>query len=428
MSRGNDAIPSWSGYNYQGKITLLATLIKINELLAKNKDLNQGMYIEIEKNEDFIIYEDDVAKSLYQVKAYLATTKISSYNSAMEKLINHRNDISAIGATCFLCIPLDVEDWGNSINTYSNIIKIYKPYGTCVELEEAPNLIKQEIEKVLFSQGLPATNKEDIYLELCNYLDNKISNMHIQGKEKRDYKIFMNDVFNFILDKHLNIQASDEAKQKEKVYEHIIVEFKNAVDRYCNNHCIHKKMGVCYNDIYGICSLYKSYEFIANINIWEYCRYINPHVDDGWDKPLNYISNMSEDSFSKLLIPVFNTIMAENVDSNNNIIYCNTNIYDSEDSKVIPTLLTFYSGLIPSETAAQDKLKKIKYNSFVFSGVSGNIITADTCGLTYNTESDSILFFRDSEDSKENDIRNLKDSIRIVDSREFIEKLRKVTK
>lgn len=425
MSRGNDAIPSWSGYNYQGKITLLSTLIKVNDLLIQNMIISKDMYVEIEKDEDFIIYEDDEATSLYQVKAYLSTTKVSSYNSAMEKLIEHRNKIGAVGATCFLCIPLDVEDWDEGSNTYSRTISIYKPYGACVGLEEAPNLIKQEIEKVLLSQGLPTTNKEDIYLELCNYLDSKVSTMHIQDREKRNYRIYMNDVLNFILIKNSNIQASDEAKQKEKVYEHIIIEFKNAVDMYCNNHCIHKQMGVCHNDIYGICSLYKSYEFIVNINIWEYCRYINPHVNDGWDKPLNYISNMSAESFSTLLIPVFNTIMAENMDSNNNVIYCDTNIYDSDGSKVIPTLLTFYSGLIPSEVAVQDKLEKIKHNNFIFSGMAGNIITAETHGSTYNTESDSILSF---EGANEDDIRDLKDSIRIVDSQEFIKKLRMVDK
>lgn len=43
----------------------------------------------------------------------------------------------------------------------------------------------------------------------------------------------------------------------------------------------------------------------------------------------------------------------------------------------------------------------------------------------YNTESDSILSF---EDSKKDDIRNLKDSIKIVDSREFIGEVRKVSK
>lgn len=425
MSRGNDAVPSWSGYNYQGKITLLATLIKINELLSDNKVINENSFVEIEANEDFIIYVDSIATDLYQVKAYLSTTKVASYVSAMDKLIEHRSNIGSVGATCFLCIPLDVEDWSDSTNTYSSIITIYKPYGSCVGLEDVPSLIKQEIEKILITQNFSVANKEEIYLELCNFLDKKISSMHMQGKKNRNYKIVLKDLIDFILKQDINIKASDEAKQKEKVYEYLINEFKNSVDIYCNNYCVHKQMGVCHNDVYGICSLYKCYEFIANINIWDYCRYINPHINTGWDEPLNYIGNMNADTFSQLLIPVFNEVMAEDMNSNNNMIYCNTNIYNTDGVKVIPTLLTFYSGLISSEIAVQEKLKTIKNNNFVFSGMAGNIITADTHGSMYNTESDSILSF---EDSKKDDIRNLKDSIKIVDSREFIGEVRKVSK
>ncbi len=423
MSRGNDAIPSWSGYNYQGKITLLETLITINRLLKDNTIINPGMFVEIEKNEDFIIYEDYKAKALYQVKAYLSTTKLSSYKDAMEKLITHRDDIGAITASCFLCTPLDIDDWGKSNNIYSKHITLYKPYGECVELEEVPSLIKNEIEKILNFKELKTDNVNDIYLELCNDLDARISIMHIQKKKDRNYNILMSYILDFIEEKHLIIKASDEAKQKEKVYEHIIKSFRKAVDMYCDKYCIHKKMGVCHNDIYGTCSLYKSYEFIANINIWEYGRYINPHVDDGWDTPLNYISNMSVDDFSELLIPVFNIIMTDKIESNNNIIYCDSSIGNYDDAKIIPTLLNFHSGLLQSEISVEEKLKTIKHNNFIFQGIAGNIITAYTNGMNYNTENDSILFFEDPNGSREEDIRNYKNAIRIVDSKDFIDKL-----
>ena len=425
MSRGNDAIPSWSGYNYQGKITLLATLIKINNLLQQGIDLNDGMYVEIERYEDFIIYEGNKANSIYQVKAYLSTTKVSSYASAMEKLIRHRNEISAVGADCFLCTPLDIEDWNDDSNIYMSTILIYKPYGTCVGLDKVPSLIVQEIEKTLKLKGLSSDNKNDIYLELCNYLDKKVSNLHSQNKKNREYQIFFRDISEFILDKNKNIIVTDEAKQKEKVYNHIITDFKNAVDNYCNSYCVHKQNKICHNEVYGICSLYKSYEFITNINIWDYCRYINPHVNDGWDNPLNYISNMNTDTFSTLLLPVFNTIMTESMESSNNIIYCDTNIYDTDGCRVIPTLLTFYSGLISSEAAVQEKLDKIKRNSFVFSGLEGNIITAETHGITYNTESDSILAY---EGVHKDRIQNLRNAIQIIDSKKFIDKLRGMSK
>jgi len=56
--RGNDAIPSWSGYNYQGKITLLCSLNEINRIVATGltESAFDGCYVEVEKNEDFVIF------------------------------------------------------------------------------------------------------------------------------------------------------------------------------------------------------------------------------------------------------------------------------------------------------------------------------------------------------------------------------------
>ena len=55
MGRGNDAIPTWSGFNYQGKMMLLYVLELINQI-AKDKNKDIGTYsVELEKTEDFCI-------------------------------------------------------------------------------------------------------------------------------------------------------------------------------------------------------------------------------------------------------------------------------------------------------------------------------------------------------------------------------------
>ena len=79
--RGNDAIPSWSGYNYQGKITLLCSLNEINKIVATGltESSFDGCYIEVEKTEDFVIFISEKVEALYQVKAYLSSDKISSF-------------------------------------------------------------------------------------------------------------------------------------------------------------------------------------------------------------------------------------------------------------------------------------------------------------------------------------------------------------
>ena len=49
VGRGNDAIPTWSGFNYQGKMMLLYVLELINQIVKdKNKDID-AYSVELEK-------------------------------------------------------------------------------------------------------------------------------------------------------------------------------------------------------------------------------------------------------------------------------------------------------------------------------------------------------------------------------------------
>lgn len=78
VGRGNDAIPTWSGFNYQGKMMLLYVLELINQIAKdKNKDID-AYSVELEKTEDFCIICDSEYKSFHQVKAYLSKDKWNS--------------------------------------------------------------------------------------------------------------------------------------------------------------------------------------------------------------------------------------------------------------------------------------------------------------------------------------------------------------
>ena len=43
MGRGNDAIPTWSGFNYQGKMMLLYVLELINQI---EQDKDEKIYVD----------------------------------------------------------------------------------------------------------------------------------------------------------------------------------------------------------------------------------------------------------------------------------------------------------------------------------------------------------------------------------------------
>lgn len=422
--RGNDAIPTWSGFNYQGKITLLCSLIEINKMIIKDSEIHHisdDCYVEIEKTEDFVIFIQGKVKALYQVKAYLSTSKTSSFLDASKKLIDHRSDLNALTADCYLCAPLAISDWNDNVNTYRNQIKLFFYDSKPVHVTEVAEKIKTELDKALKNMGLSNQKSDDIYLGLCNFLDEKVSVMHKQSAKKRNYNLLFREIAEFIYRANTEYIIEQEAREKENIYNHIIGNFKNVIDNFCSNECENKKMGTCKKDIYGCCALTTSYDYILEINIWEYCKYLNPHIVTGWDKQLSYVERLREEDFKKLLIPVLYQISNDFLHSNSETLYCETDIFGTIENKVIPTLLNFDFGLNDIEKSISNTLNKIKQNSFLWaSSIVGGAITADTKGEFYNTEEDSILFFQKSED----DITDNNSYLKIIDSRDFIKSVK----
>lgn len=75
-----DASPSWSGFNYQGKIALYHTLTLINNRPI-DTDFSDWSLL-LENIEDFEIVEGNTSKSLHQVKAYNSNS-YSNYSDAL---------------------------------------------------------------------------------------------------------------------------------------------------------------------------------------------------------------------------------------------------------------------------------------------------------------------------------------------------------
>lgn len=75
----HDATPTWSGFNYQGKLALFHTLKIMNSVIESDYEKYE---LELEWFEDFAIKKDGRYKTIHQVKAY-NTNKISKYNDAI---------------------------------------------------------------------------------------------------------------------------------------------------------------------------------------------------------------------------------------------------------------------------------------------------------------------------------------------------------
>jgi hypothetical protein len=83
----HDASPTWSGFNYQGKVALYHTLKYIDEKLAADSSFDFSEYsLIVENHEDFDIKGPGGFLSFHQVKA-INDTKFSTYENAILAMI-----------------------------------------------------------------------------------------------------------------------------------------------------------------------------------------------------------------------------------------------------------------------------------------------------------------------------------------------------
>lgn len=82
----HSAVPSWSGYDFQGQVAIYTSLCFLNSLDLTTADVSQ-YFLEIEHLEDFSIKKNDSYLSIHQVKSYQTTYHFSSYKEAVLELL-----------------------------------------------------------------------------------------------------------------------------------------------------------------------------------------------------------------------------------------------------------------------------------------------------------------------------------------------------
>ena len=189
-NNNNDAIPSWSGYSYQGKVAILCVLEKINEL--NNLSELDGWAIQLEKVQDFIFFKDKEIVSLWQVKAMLSSVRYQSYVNAMDKLLEDRKRTGFLDAECYLVSAVDIANWNDEDNAYNKDIHLYMRDERTVTIKEVSNEIKKEIGDLVNQIGI-TVDEEAAYLNLCYLIDKKVSEFHQAGK-KDNYLISFTEI------------------------------------------------------------------------------------------------------------------------------------------------------------------------------------------------------------------------------------------
>ena len=371
-TRGNDATPTWSGFNYQGKIMLLIIIQHINSIIDNNEDIDDYK-VNIEQYEDFVVFNNNEATDLYQVKAVLSKSKWEDYCLAMDKLNEHKTLLQASTAKCHLVSANEIVNWNDRCNIYKSIINLYKYDELYVSIIDVSNLVKKEIETLLNKKPEHKSNSskiEIVYLGLCDYIDTCIAKMHYAGKRNRKYDVSYSDFINEI-DKLLeSSEASQMAYLKEEVYNHITNDILEALNSVCDKKC-NKHSDECINR----CPAKEAYIKILELpDIHKYIKIINPTKNKKWE-PLHYVSNATKDEFERIIFELFYKCNDwQSVVSNDYSVKIKSKFSNAPNKTIIPSLIE-----MTDDSRIQKTVQSIYDNHDILDYLYGNSLTVDTC-------------------------------------------------
>lgn len=270
-----DATPSWSGYNYQGKVALYVVLDKLCELYVNGRQAEIADFsLELEWVEDFSIIhkieDGNVYKSIHQVKA-LDTNEIKDYGEAIfglaAKLIKY-NTIDTAYLHVWKPVSIAMADWQSNVkslaqkhreeagllaqlerlltdnsefdDTFSRIVKPKRGPVPDLVKRIQPNIInevtretvKDAIERAI---EFAKQNNAGFMVQLTDECLAKIRLFNYGNCNYCDLDKIKNEILNKI-NNHLMLQGGDwrtESKYQEIIYHYLMAEIdKNVVKRH----------------------------------------------------------------------------------------------------------------------------------------------------------------------------------------------------
>lgn len=399
----NDAIPSWSGYNYQGKMMLLLTLQMMNKLIFTDDNSFDHWGVELEKKQDFVFIKNSVVESLYQVKACLSKKTVVRYEEALEKLIEDKKLSNNKNAKCVLISAEDITDWSTTKNKFKDSVELYKYRDKVVSILGVIDYIKIELESLVNNIKVNIS-KEDIYFFLCDFIDRKISQYHDAGR-KSNYNILFSEIVEYIQCVSIDREKIEKLKFKEDIYKYInqVIEAdtKDACEE-CEDNCKEN------------CGVPRNYELTRSVVLDEYIRYINPAANI--EEPIDSVFN--NNIYTDNICEVYKAVDSDTIIGESNLISFS---YNNRDLKVIPTIIR-----IRNSNARQSKyLIKINQNEvyksldseFVLSGDIGCCSLQTEADKFTNLNRDSLIKDNKIDIEKEASIRDILENINKKDKK-----------
>lgn len=393
--KSNDAIPSWSGFNFQGFVTIL----RVMQLINDTSDENMGLFeVEIEKYEDFVIYKNEIAEEIYQVKAYVADKDVSVYADALEKLLLHKEQLKNPKAKCYIATAADIGNWSTS--KYNETIErySYEELGY-IQMDTLFLNIKTEISKFYESnkRSLESIDIELAFAYLCRLLATKITELHNkQQKTKFDYRIKLDEIKQSLLDTSLAIEENTNTMVKLRIYEETMKKMSLNIKSFC----VECEYGHCDD-----CPINNLREAIEFVDIRKYAQIIDPEeiVDEG----NVYISAaFSKNNIFEILKDLYHSDVETLYYDDKHVYLVNSDEIIEHMDRVIPSSISLKNHLSESK-GLSNLLKIIENKTDIHSEINQGAITTTMNYPVVNykqqkvTEiSPGLLFSESSQDCK----------------------------
>lgn len=235
-----DATPSWSGYNYQGKIAIYKVLQLINKLIKDKKSEDIAKYeLELEWLEDFSILFEEQYESIHQVKA-LNTSSLANYDEALlglAKKIYNEKSIKAAYLHTWKKVKVNDSEWNDEIRKVIKSAIIGA--GLKQKLEELltdENMLDQTIKRIKNPKsGSPP--KEIIRIKV-HLNDEDISKVNIKKAVQKELDFINNGTDSFInelmgpISTKINLHTYDSNKfcDLDQIEDYILVQIKQCLE------------------------------------------------------------------------------------------------------------------------------------------------------------------------------------------------------
>lgn len=245
----HSAIPSWSGYVYQGKVAIYHVLKIVHDNLVTNAGATFYNYkLEIEWQEDFSILIDDQYDSIHQVKAYEESSSPTVYNKALTDLYDKLS--RGIGVSGWLNIwnqinftprteskdfqELKVANKGNYSQAILDKVNIYQYCNgnQFCDLDEIDRLIVKKIGEIYNLNNFGISSLTDKQCKFVRFKLYQIIDDHIIEVHKDPTKKQKTIPFNTMLDK---FAVNYEEYSKEYEYIKVRNNFFEKIFEYCDN-------------------------------------------------------------------------------------------------------------------------------------------------------------------------------------------------